>query len=134
VQACGVGDGEFRVAAGSEAEVGDDPLAEPAVGSVRSERVDHPGDLPAGDRRQLGGGRAGAAQALAQGGVEEVYPGCPDGDPDLAGTRHRVLDLLVREVLGGTEGVQSDGVHRAPPGLSRGARAPRHPPCDLKRA
>ncbi len=115
MQPSGVGDRQLGVPAGDEAEVGDDPPAEPLGRGVRAERVDHPGDLTAGHGRQLGRGRAGAAQALAQGRVEEVDPGRPDGDPDLAGTGHRVLDPLVREVLGGAEGVQSDGVHGGSP-------------------
>ena len=34
-----------------------------------------------------------------------------DGDADLALTRTRVGDLLVAEVVGGTEGVEANGVH-----------------------
>ncbi|CAM5533062.1 hypothetical protein SFUMM280S_07028 [Streptomyces fumanus] len=72
MQAGGVGDGEFGVAAGGEAEVGDDALAEPVARGARAEGVDHARDLAAGDGGQdrRRGGRA--LVALAQGGVQQV--------------------------------------------------------------
>ncbi|GAA2293112.1 hypothetical protein GCM10010431_09110 [Streptomyces kunmingensis] len=41
-----------------------------------------------------------------------------DRDTDLAGAGFGVLGLLVGEVLGGAEGVESDGVHGGSPGAA----------------
>jgi len=57
----------------------------------------------------------GAGQALAERGVQQVHPGGGDRDTDLAGAGPGVVGLLVRQVPGGSEGVQADGVH----GVSR---------------
>ncbi len=131
VEAFGVGDGEFGVAAGREAQVGHHPPAEPPPVHAVAERVHDPGDLP-GRARSAGAGRSGqrALMALPQGRVEQVHPGRGDRDPHLAGARDRVGDLLVGQVLGRAERVQADGVHGTPQG--DGAVCPRL--SDLKRA
>ncbi|GDY75895.1 hypothetical protein SAV31267_053800 [Streptomyces avermitilis] len=59
MEAVGIGDGEFGVAAGGEAEVGDDALAEPVARDARAEGLDGAGDLAAGNRGQRGGLGAG---------------------------------------------------------------------------
>jgi hypothetical protein len=117
VQSSDFGDRQFGVAAGDEAEVGDDPLAEPQVRDALAQRLDDAGDLAAGDGGQEGRLGRRSLCALAQGGVQEVDTRRPYGDTDLAGARPGVLDLLVGEVLGRAEGVQADGVHG---GSSRG--------------
>ncbi|GAA0668080.1 hypothetical protein GCM10009535_54940 [Streptomyces thermocarboxydovorans] len=112
-------------------------------GRALAERVHDAGYLAAGDGRQLDRGGGGALVPLPQGGVQEVDARGPYGDADLAGARPGVLGLLVGEVPGRAEGVQSDGVHevplgvgavRSPPGAS-GAAAPATTPLfNLKRA
>lgn len=67
--------------------------------------------------------------SLAQGGVQEVDSGRPYGDTDLAGAGQWVVGDLVGEVLGGAEGMQTDGVHEEELPVSSGA-----PLFDLKRA
>lgn len=106
-----VGDGEFGVAAGRHAEVGDDALAEQVGVGALADGLDDAGDFAAGDRRQLHGDGERAPRALAQRGVEEMDTGGGDGDPYLAGAGYGVVGRLVRQVLGGAEGVQADGVH-----------------------
>lgn len=118
VELVGLGDGEFGVAAGGVADVGDDVPAEPVGVGALAERFDGAGDFAAGDGGQRGGSGVRAGHALAQGGVEQVYAGGADGDPDLAGPGDGVLDALVGEVLGGAEGVEADGVHGGLPGVS----------------
>lgn len=111
VDAVDVGDGEFGVASGGEAEVGDHALAEPQGGHALAEGLDDPGDLAAGDGGQFGRPGQRTLLPLAQGGVQEVDACRSYGDTDLAGARCRVLGGLVGEVLGGAEGVQADGAH-----------------------
>lgn len=113
VDAVDIGDGQFGVAAGREAEVGDHALAEPQRRDTLAEGLDDTGDLAAGDGGQGRGFGRGPSHALAQGGVEEVDSGRFHGDTDLARARQRVRDLFVGEVLGRAEGVQADGVHGA---------------------
>lgn len=121
VEPVGVGDGEFGITAGGRAEMGDDAVAEQSGVGGPAEHVDRSGDFPAGDGGQLGGGREGACHALTQGGVQEVHARRGDGDTDLAGAGYGVVGRLVREVLGGAEGVEADGVHGGLPG-STGCR------------
>ena len=84
VQAVDVGDGEFGVASGREAEVGDDPPAEPVRGR-RRRRGPRRCRRPHGRGWWAAGwGRARGPGARAQGGVEEVDSGRGDGDTDLA--------------------------------------------------
>ena len=56
VEPVGGGDGEFGVAAGDHAQVGDDAPAEPLAAGALAEGVDRAGDLAPGDRRQTGSG------------------------------------------------------------------------------
>lgn len=111
VQAGGLRDGQFGVAAGGEADVGDHALAEPGGVDSLAGRIDRAGHLAAGDRGQRRQFGERALEAAPDRGVQEVHAGRRDGDADLAWSRYRVRRLLVREVLGRAEGVQADGVH-----------------------
>jgi hypothetical protein len=91
--------------------VGDHPSAQPQSGDALTEGLHDTGDLAAGDRGKGGKLGQGAPDALAQGGVEEMDARGRHGDTDLAGARHRVVDLLEGQVPGRTEGVQTDGMH-----------------------
>jgi hypothetical protein len=48
-----------------------------------------------------------------------MHPRRGDGDADLAGAGYGIVDLFEDEVLGGAEGVQTDGVHEESPESAR---------------
>jgi hypothetical protein len=101
--------------------VGDDPAAQPGLVDLEPDRVHHARDLAPGDRGQLRQCQRPHRTPRAQRGVDQVHAGHRHGDPRLPGTGPRVLDVLVAQALGRSEGVQADGVHGAP----RYARPPR---------
>ena len=99
-----------RVAAGHHPEVGHDPLAAPGLVDTGAECIDHACDLAAGNGGQLGW-RHRPRLPLPQRGVEQVYAGCLDRDPDFAGTGFEVRQLVEGQVGGGSELVKPDCVH-----------------------
>ena len=122
----GVGDGQFGVAAGCRAEMDGDAPAEPAGVGPLAQQLDSAGDFAARDGGQVWQRQRADPVAAAERGVDQVHARCLHGDPDLAGSGYRIGDFLVRQVLGGAEGVQTDGVHGArsfadgPAGVRRG--------------
>ena len=121
VQAGRVRHGQLGVPAGREADVRDHALAEPLRGHALPDGLDGSGDLAARHRGQRGQLRQRPLVALADRGVDEVDSRRGDGDTHLARRRPGVLDLLVREVLGGAEGVEADGVHEVSLGVTSGS-------------
>jgi hypothetical protein len=101
----------FRTAAAGLPEVHDHPLAEPARVDHLAQCGDHSGDLTSGDHRQFGQGERAALHALADRGIDQVDARSEHCNADLTRAGLWVVDLLVSQVLSGTEGVQSNRVH-----------------------
>ena len=107
----GIGDMEFSVGAlsasaeggGAEHLVTALPFAD-----VRSDGVDHPGEVGTDDRRQA---QAGPGAVGAVGGVDRVDRGRMDGNPNLARSRDRVGNLHQLEHLGAAEATSHNRAH-----------------------
>ncbi len=99
-----------RVTAGDHPEVGHDPPVAPGLVDAGAERIDHARDLAAGNGGQLGR-RHRTRLPLPKRGVEQVYAGCLDRDPDFAGSGLEVRQLVEDQVGCGSELVKPDCVH-----------------------
>ena len=111
VQGLGLADGQLGVAAARRPQVGDHPPAHPALVDLGTDGVDHARDLAARDRRQLGERERAHGPAGAQRGVDQVHAAGRHGDARLPRPGPGIVDLLVAQVRGRSEGVQADGVH-----------------------
>ena len=108
-------------------------------GGALAEGLDDAGDLAAGDRGQFGRRAPGPGRPSRRAVSSRCTPAAATAIRTWPGPGSGSVDLLVGEVLGRAEGVQTDGVHVGSPWGVLGARGVvarclRAPASDLKRA
>jgi hypothetical protein len=103
-----------RRAVGVQRQEAHDRVADRKAAHAVAERVDRAGDVDARDVRERDVDQV-AEEAVAHRRVEEVERRGGDGDPHLAGTRDRSLDVLVAQDARVAVLVESHGLHGEPP-------------------
>jgi hypothetical protein len=102
---------QLRVATARHAEVGHHAAPAPRLIGARAHGVDATRHLAARNHGQVRQWEGTAGLALADHGVQQVHAYGLHGDAHLVLGRGRVGDLLVEQVLGGTELMLSNRVH-----------------------
>ncbi len=99
------------VPARHHAEVSHHPAPQPVLVDAVPDAVDDAGDLASGNGRQLRQGDRRVLVPASQADVEQVDPGCFDGDPHLTGCGVQLGQVVEDEVGGGSELMKANGVH-----------------------